>query len=139
MFLERLFDAFDLDGNHRIDLDEFIMGLSVFFKGTEDEKMQLSFRLYDINRSGTIEPKELIKVLIAMVYGFLLYSSVKMTHTPMKSIRISIKQIKRSGLQQQFSRFTKTLILMAMGHYRLSNSVLWLLKNRSLWTLWKNF
>ena len=40
MFLERLFDAFDLDGNHRIDLNEFISGLSVFFKGTPEEKSE---------------------------------------------------------------------------------------------------
>ncbi|KAH6564043.1 hypothetical protein BASA50_000220 [Batrachochytrium salamandrivorans] len=70
MFLERLFDAFDLDNNHRIDFAEFINGLSVFFKGTEEEKQELSFRLYDIDKSGTIEPKELIKILSKMYSTF---------------------------------------------------------------------
>nr|KAJ3420979.1 DnaJ sub C member 7 [Polyrhizophydium stewartii] len=70
LFLERLFDAFDMDGNHRIDFDEFINGLSVFFKGTDEEKQELSFRLYDIDKSGSIEPKELIKILSKMYSAF---------------------------------------------------------------------
>ncbi|KAJ3108038.1 Calcineurin subunit B type 1 [Phlyctochytrium bullatum] len=63
LFLERLFDAFDLDGNKQIDFHEFIQGLSTFMKGTPEEKLELSFRLYDIDKSGSIEPKELIKIM----------------------------------------------------------------------------
>ncbi|KAJ1549956.1 hypothetical protein HK096_009506 [Nowakowskiella sp. JEL0078] len=43
LFLERLFDAFDLDGNQKIDFREFIQGLSVFLKGTPEEKMECVF------------------------------------------------------------------------------------------------
>ena len=39
-FMERLFDAFDLDGNGRIDFEEFIGGLSTFFKGSAEEKAE---------------------------------------------------------------------------------------------------
>ncbi|KAJ3122693.1 hypothetical protein HK098_002529 [Nowakowskiella sp. JEL0407] len=70
LFLERLFDAFDLDGNHKIDFREFIQGLSVFMKGTPEEKMELSFRLYDIDKSGSIEPKELIRIMGQMYSAF---------------------------------------------------------------------
>ncbi|KAJ3414244.1 hypothetical protein HDV05_006861 [Chytridiales sp. JEL 0842] len=70
LFLERLFDAFDLDGNHKIDFREFIQGLSAFMKGTPEEKMNLSFRLYDIDKSGSIEPKELIKIMGQMYSAF---------------------------------------------------------------------
>eukprot|EP00842_Homolaphlyctis_polyrhiza_P002197 jgi/Hompol1/2979/HPOL_006271-RA len=70
LFLERLFDAFDMDGNHTIDFDEFINGLSVFFKGSDEEKQELSFRLYDIDKSGSIEPKELISILSKMYSAF---------------------------------------------------------------------
>ncbi|KAJ3044033.1 hypothetical protein HK097_001608, partial [Rhizophlyctis rosea] len=70
LFLERLFDAFDLDGNARIDFREFIQGLSVFMKGTPEEKMELSFRLYDIDKSGSIEPKELVKIMSQMYSAF---------------------------------------------------------------------
>ncbi|KAJ3108661.1 hypothetical protein HDU97_000517 [Phlyctochytrium planicorne] len=70
LFLERLFDAFDLDGNHMIDFREFIQGLSAFMKGTPEEKLELSFRLYDIDKSGSIEPKELIKIMGQMYSAF---------------------------------------------------------------------
>ncbi|KAI9096606.1 hypothetical protein DFS34DRAFT_650699 [Phlyctochytrium arcticum] len=70
LFLERLFNAFDLDGNQRIDFKEFIKGLSTFMKGTPEEKMELSFRLYDIDKSGSIEPKELIKIMGQMYSAF---------------------------------------------------------------------
>ncbi|KAI8620231.1 hypothetical protein BC830DRAFT_1100523 [Chytriomyces sp. MP71] len=70
LFLERLFDAFDLDGNKTIDFREFIQGLSVFMKGSAEEKMELSFRLYDIDHSGSIEPKELINIMGKMYSAF---------------------------------------------------------------------
>ena len=44
-FLERLFDAFDLDGNGRIDFEEFIRGLSTFFKGTPEEKAECNYEI----------------------------------------------------------------------------------------------
>ncbi|TPX76842.1 hypothetical protein CcCBS67573_g01912 [Chytriomyces confervae] len=70
LFLERLFDAFDLDRNKTIDFREFIQGLSVFMKGSAEEKMELSFRLYDIDHSGSIEPKELINIMGKMYSAF---------------------------------------------------------------------
>jgi Ca2+-binding EF-hand superfamily protein len=70
MFMDRLFDAFDEDGSQSIDWEEFINGVAVFFKGTPEEKMVLSFRLYDIDKSGDIEPKELIKIMSQMYSAF---------------------------------------------------------------------
>jgi len=43
LFLERLFDAFDTDGNKKIDFREFIAGLSVLSKGTPEEKLECMF------------------------------------------------------------------------------------------------
>lgn len=65
-FLERLFDAFDVNGDNTIDFREFIDGLSVFVKGTPDEKMELSFKLYDIHRDGYITQKGLVEVMTQM-------------------------------------------------------------------------
>lgn len=70
LFMERLFDAFDLDGNHSIDFEEFIQGLGVFIKGTPEEKMELSFRMYDIDKSGEVEKKEMISVMGRLVCDF---------------------------------------------------------------------
>ncbi|TPX33521.1 hypothetical protein SmJEL517_g03606 [Synchytrium microbalum] len=70
LFLERLFDAFDLDGNQSIDFREFISGLSCFLKGSAEEKMELSFRVFDVDRSGSVEPKELIRFMAQMYSAF---------------------------------------------------------------------
>lgn len=70
LFLERLFDAFDVDNSGNIDFDEFTAGLTVFMNGSPEEKMDLSFRLYDIDKSGSLEPKELIKIMGQMYSAF---------------------------------------------------------------------
>jgi hypothetical protein len=40
VFLERLFDAFDENGDGCIDFKEFIHGLGVFARGTPEEKLE---------------------------------------------------------------------------------------------------
>lgn len=67
MFLERLFDAFDANGDKTIDLNEFLDGLSVFVKGTAEEKMELSFRIYDFDHKGYVTQKEIARFLNQMV------------------------------------------------------------------------
>ncbi|KAG0261302.1 hypothetical protein BG011_001128 [Mortierella polycephala] len=55
VFLTRLFSAFDTNPNSKgVNFKEFIEGLSVFMKGTPDEKLELSFKLYDIDHAGYI-------------------------------------------------------------------------------------
>ncbi|KAG0296783.1 hypothetical protein BGZ96_008511 [Linnemannia gamsii] len=55
VFLTRLFSAFDTNPNSKgVNFKEFIEGLSVFMKGTSDEKLELSFKLYDIDHAGYI-------------------------------------------------------------------------------------
>ncbi len=77
-FLERLFDAFDTNGNQVIDFREFIVGLSTFIKGNSHEKLactslsvkltlKVSFKLYDVDRDGFITRKELTGVLTQML------------------------------------------------------------------------
>ncbi|KAG0031768.1 hypothetical protein BGZ81_000610 [Podila clonocystis] len=55
VFLTRLFSAFDTNPTTKgVNFKEFIEGLSVFMKGTPDEKLELSFKLYDIDHAGYI-------------------------------------------------------------------------------------
>ncbi|KAG0334791.1 hypothetical protein BG000_008040 [Podila horticola] len=55
VFLTRLFSAFDTNPTSKgVNFKEFIEGLSVFMKGTPDEKLELSFKLYDIDHAGYI-------------------------------------------------------------------------------------
>eukprot|EP01136_Pigoraptor_vietnamica_P035783 Opistho-1_new@101485 len=63
VFLERLFDAFDVNHDHSIDFREFIHGLNIFLKGTPQEKLELSFRMYDIDRNGYIDREELFEIM----------------------------------------------------------------------------
>ncbi|KAI7872282.1 hypothetical protein BDF14DRAFT_1697166, partial [Spinellus fusiger] len=52
------------------DYSEFVDGLSVFMKGTPDEKMTLSFKLYDVNRDGYLSKQELAKVMLQLSHAF---------------------------------------------------------------------
>lgn len=50
----------------QLDVREFICGLSVFCeKGTIDEKLKFSFRIYDFDQDGCISKEELYKLLEA--------------------------------------------------------------------------
>jgi len=66
LFVDRMFSLFDADTDGTIDFREFICGLSVFCeKGTIDEKLKFSFRIYDFDRDGCISKEELYKLLEA--------------------------------------------------------------------------
>jgi len=70
--LERLYHAFDVDNNKTIDFQEFVDGLSVFMKGTSEEKLELSFKLYDVDHDGYLTQPELEKVLTKLAAVFTL-------------------------------------------------------------------
>ncbi|EFC38422.1 predicted protein [Naegleria gruberi] len=66
LFVDRMFSLFDGDNDGTIDVREFICGLSVFCeKGTIDEKLKFSFRIYDFDKDGCISKEELYKLLEA--------------------------------------------------------------------------
>ncbi|KAK4517500.1 N-acetylglucosaminyl-phosphatidylinositol de-N-acetylase [Mucor velutinosus] len=65
-FLEQLYSAFDVDDNKAIDFSEFVDGLSVFMKGSPDEKLTLSFKLYDVNKDGYLTNTELERVMLKL-------------------------------------------------------------------------
>lgn len=66
LFVERCFALFDHDRDKSIDFREFLLGLSVFSeKGTLDEKLRFSFRIYDVDGDGIITKPELIRLLEA--------------------------------------------------------------------------
>lgn len=74
-FAERLFTVFDKNKDHAISFQEFVRGLSVFCaKGTLDEKLQLSFRIYDHDEDGFIDKGELMSMLRAIMGDNLLFN-----------------------------------------------------------------
>jgi len=58
-FGDRLFEMLDLNKDGVVDLQEFISGLSFLCKGTVEEKLELSFKAYDLDGNGYITKSEL--------------------------------------------------------------------------------
>jgi Ca2+-binding EF-hand superfamily protein len=74
-FAERLFSVFDMNKDAVINFREFVCGLSVFCaKGTLDEKLQLSFRIYDHDEDGFIDKDELMSMLRAIMFDNLIFN-----------------------------------------------------------------
>ncbi|KAI9289060.1 hypothetical protein BC943DRAFT_127833 [Umbelopsis sp. AD052] len=51
-------------------LSEFVDGLSVFMKGTSEEKLELSFKLYDMDHDGYLTQAELERVMTQLSLTF---------------------------------------------------------------------
>lgn len=68
LFVDRVFELFDMKQNNVIDFEEFVLSLSVFHPNAPlEEKAKFAFRIYDINQSGAIEPPELKRFLVAIM------------------------------------------------------------------------
>eukprot|EP00005_Dracoamoeba_jomungandri_P006271 CAMPEP_0174262276 /NCGR_PEP_ID=MMETSP0439-20130205/12884_1 /TAXON_ID=0 /ORGANISM="Stereomyxa ramosa, Strain Chinc5" /LENGTH=202 /DNA_ID=CAMNT_0015346965 /DNA_START=99 /DNA_END=707 /DNA_ORIENTATION=+ len=76
-FGERLFDLLDINGDGVLDLQEFVIGLSFLCKGSIEEKLELSFKAYDLDGNGFITKDELQHMFKqAWVSGFKTLMSV---------------------------------------------------------------
>uniref|UniRef100_A0A8V5H1B7 Uncharacterized protein n=1 Tax=Melopsittacus undulatus TaxID=13146 RepID=A0A8V5H1B7_MELUD len=63
MMMERVFRAFDRDNNSCISATEWVEGLSVFLRGTLEEKIKYCFEVYDLNGDGYISREEMFQML----------------------------------------------------------------------------
>ena len=73
---ERLFDTFDKKQQGYIDYEEFVTGLSVCTKGSEDERLRFLFSLYDLRGDGHIDKSEL-KTMVVLTQ---IHNTFKHTH-----------------------------------------------------------
>ncbi|CAF0909997.1 unnamed protein product [Adineta ricciae] len=60
---EDVFQAFDRNGNNRIDFNEFLIAYALTSIGDPVEKLSYAFSLFDKDHSETIEPNEMIDSL----------------------------------------------------------------------------
>lgn len=68
VFVDRLFLSFDRSNNDVIDFREFVLGLSPFHpKAPIEEKIKLSFQLYDLHGNNVITPEELAEMLSEII------------------------------------------------------------------------
>ncbi|XP_030300618.1 EF-hand calcium-binding domain-containing protein 1 [Calypte anna] len=63
VILDRVFRTFDKDNNNCISAVEWVEGLSVFLRGTLEEKIKYCFQVYDLNGDGYISRDEMFQLL----------------------------------------------------------------------------
>ena len=62
-FANLLFDMFTVSLPNAITFEEFVVALSITSKGSEDEKLEWAFRLYDLDGDGSVSLDELEKMI----------------------------------------------------------------------------
>ncbi|XP_050430665.1 calaxin-like [Adelges cooleyi] len=60
---DRIFCFFDLRNDGVIHEDEWVTGLSVLLKGTQEERIKYTFTIYDLNNDGYISREEIFNLL----------------------------------------------------------------------------
>lgn len=66
---DHVFRHYDRDGNGSIDFRELMTALSASVKGSIVEKLQWTFKLYDINGDGCLSRGEVIRVLTVRTFS----------------------------------------------------------------------
>ncbi|KAL1316074.1 calcineurin B-like protein 1 [Arachis duranensis] len=68
LFASRIFDLFDVKKKGVIDFGDFVRALNVFHPHTPQKvKIDFSFRLYDLDKSGFIERHEVKEMILALL------------------------------------------------------------------------
>jgi len=63
LLMDRVFKAFDRDNDGFISLEEWVLGLSIFLRGTLTEHTLFCFDVYDFNSDGYISRDEMFTLL----------------------------------------------------------------------------
>uniref|UniRef100_A0A663DSN8 Calaxin n=2 Tax=Aquila chrysaetos chrysaetos TaxID=223781 RepID=A0A663DSN8_AQUCH len=63
MIMDRVFRTFDKDNDSCINVVEWVEGLSVFLRGTLEERIKYCFEVYDLNGDGYISREEMFQML----------------------------------------------------------------------------
>ncbi|KAF5735458.1 calcineurin B-like protein 01 [Tripterygium wilfordii] len=68
LFANQIFDLFDVKQKGVIDFGDFVRSLNVFHPNApQEDKIDFTFKLYDMDRTGCIERHEVKQMLIALL------------------------------------------------------------------------
>ncbi|BES92260.1 EFh [Nesidiocoris tenuis] len=63
ILMERIFCVFDNSSDGLVKLEEWLQGMSVFLRGTLEERIVFAFNVYDLNADGYIVREEIFTLL----------------------------------------------------------------------------
>jgi Ca2+-binding EF-hand superfamily protein len=89
----RIYEAFDLDGNGKIDFVELATGMSTLLYGDEKEMLKLVFGLFDFNGDGNIQMEEMIEFYKKFFVGQAKMNGYKVTASRWKTLEDHFKRI----------------------------------------------
>lgn len=65
-FASYIFKSFDSNEDNVVDFNEFIMGLSITSRGTVEEKLDWSFKMYDVRNKGEVNFDDMLLVVTSI-------------------------------------------------------------------------
>jgi len=89
----RIYEAFDLDGNGKIDFVELATGMSTLIYGDEKQILKLVFGLFDVNGDGTIEMEEMIDFFKKFFVGQAKMNGYRITASRWNTLEDHLKRI----------------------------------------------
>ncbi|CAF0748446.1 unnamed protein product [Didymodactylos carnosus] len=92
-----VFKAFDSDGNGWIDFTEFLTAVGLSQHGELKDKLGMAFDIYDQNKDGQINRKDMVKIIEAM-YDLANEEDRRGEKAPEKRVELIMKRLNKDDI-----------------------------------------